>query len=169
MLSRLGVQVPLQPYSQEVPIPPSLHPLSGMAPCTCLCPGYQPLEGMAHFLPISRAPDNACIEKILSRCLLGKWLAGWMSLTTPVLPAWCLGNFIQCLLCARLYSRCLGYIKADKNLCFMERQYILVGVTGNKQYRLLINDMIYNKVIHAMGGQEKGDWECGVGASGNVK
>lgn len=51
----------------------------------------------------------------------------------------------------------------------MERQYILVGVTGNKQTKLLINYMIYYKVTLATGKQGKGDWECGVGASCDIK
>lgn len=54
------------------------------------------------------------MEKMLSRCLLSEWMEGWLSLT-PVLPALHLGKFTESLLCAKVYFRYLGYIKADKN------------------------------------------------------
>lgn len=51
----------------------------------------------------------------------------------------------------------------------MEREYILVGVRDTKQDKLLINYMVYCKVIGAMGKQEREDWEYGVGASCDSK
>lgn len=73
------------------------------------------------------------IKKILNRHLLNKRMDGWLSLTTSVLTAWHLEKCIQCLLCARLCSRYLGHIEADKNLSSYEEIVIIVGVTDGQE------------------------------------
>ena len=88
------------------------------------------------------------IAKKLDRCLLNGWMDGWLFLISPVLPALQVGKFIECLSCARLYSRHLGYIKTQKSLPLKERPYILVGMTNKKQY-------ISNVAISSLGKQEE--------------
>lgn len=51
----------------------------------------------------------------------------------------------------------------QKDSGLMERQYILVGRGGIKQDKILVNYMLYEKVMGTLGKQEKGDCSVRLG------
>lgn len=100
-------------------------------------------------------------EKRLHRRLLSKWMKGCLSPHLSFLPgSW---EIEVPTVCHILFQELEIQQHRQKVSGLMERQYILVGVGGTKQDKILINYMLYDKVIGTLRKQEKADCSVRLG------